>query len=311
MSSRVSAIFRYPLKSGARETLTDACFTSRGIPLDREFMVTKVSDGAERLCTQRDIGKEKLSQIKLVIASSGLSLHAPGMEELRLPPLPANPEIRKVLVHSQETEGIDQGDEASSWLNEYLGTYKGTALRLVRQNEQFIRRPHPHYVTHTDARTAFADGYPILIVSDESLKEVLSLMREMGGSGSLPSLRDRVRANLYVSGFGAPFLEERIKRIRIGDTVLELVKPCSRCPIPSINQSTGVRDEEGRSFSVALGKFRRGSEIGLSSLFPSLSSAELNQTYIGMNAVVVSQGSSKVGIADPLEVLEMRENLRS
>jgi uncharacterized protein YcbX len=50
---------------------------------------------------------------------------------------------------------------------------------------------------------------------------------------------NRFRPNLVVDGIDA-FEEDYIATITAGDVVLNPVKPCARCPIPAIDQATGV-----------------------------------------------------------------------
>jgi uncharacterized protein YcbX len=51
---------------------------------------------------------------------------------------------------------------------------------------------------------------------------------------------NRFRPNLVLSGAGA-FAEDDWKRIRIGDTLFHVVKPCDRCAITTTDQEKGTR----------------------------------------------------------------------
>ncbi|RTZ60719.1 MAG: hypothetical protein DSZ32_03135, partial [Gammaproteobacteria bacterium] len=48
----------------------------------------------------------------------------------------------------------------------------------------------------------------------------------------------RFRPNLVVDGCDA-YAEDGWSEIRIGDIVMRVVKPCSRCPIPTVDPDTG------------------------------------------------------------------------
>jgi uncharacterized protein YcbX len=50
---------------------------------------------------------------------------------------------------------------------------------------------------------------------------------------------NRFRANLVIDGIDA-FDEDYTATFAAGDAVIAPVKPCSRCPIPSIDQASGV-----------------------------------------------------------------------
>jgi uncharacterized protein YcbX len=49
---------------------------------------------------------------------------------------------------------------------------------------------------------------------------------------------DRFRPNIVVNGIEA-FEEDYAGSIGIGGAILKPVKPCPRCPIPSVDQATG------------------------------------------------------------------------
>jgi len=49
---------------------------------------------------------------------------------------------------------------------------------------------------------------------------------------------ERFRPNVILEGL-PPWAEDRIDTLSVGEVTLRLVKPCSRCTIPSIDQSTG------------------------------------------------------------------------
>jgi uncharacterized protein YcbX len=85
-------------------------------------------------------------------------------------------------------------------------------------------------------RVGFADGFPFLLISEASLDDLNARLAH-------PLPMARFRPNLVVGGCEA-FAEDRWRRIRIGDLVLDLVKPCSRCIIPTIDIATGERDAE-------------------------------------------------------------------
>ena len=100
---------------------------------------------------------------------------------------------------------------------------------------------------------------------------------------------ERFRPNIVLEG-AEPFEEDVIHEIKIGDVVLEFVRPCSRCKITTINQTEGVStsDEPLRT----LGRVRRGKGGGLEGVF------------FGQNAIPRKLGVIKVG--DNVEILSKR-----
>ncbi|MFV1984892.1 MAG: MOSC domain-containing protein, partial [Thiohalomonadales bacterium] len=79
------------------------------------------------------------------------------------------------------------------------------------------------------------------------------------------------------------FAEDNWKKIRIGDLVLRVVKPCSRCVIPNIDTETGERGNEPVKMLLTFRKHE-------------------NKIYFGQNIIADSSGFLSVG--DLLEILE-------
>jgi uncharacterized protein YcbX len=101
---------------------------------------------------------------------------------------------------------------------------------------QFVRQVDQKYATEPDDQVGFADGYPLLLISQESLDELNSRLEK-------PVLMDRFRPNVVVSG-GSAFEEDTWKSIKINDVTFASVKPCARCTITTIEQSTAMRSAE-------------------------------------------------------------------
>jgi len=122
---------------------------------------------------------------------------------------------------------------------------------------------------------AFADGFPLLVVGQASLDL-------LNGRLEAPVPMDRFRPNLVIAG-AAPHAEDDWRRLRIGTTEIELVKACSRCVIPSIDQSTGGRDSQ---INRVLADYRRCAGV----------------IYFGMNALAPAGARFEVG--DAVTVIE-------
>jgi uncharacterized protein YcbX len=86
------------------------------------------------------------------------------------------------------------------------------------------------------SQTRFADGYPLLLIGQSSLDDLNGRLRAAGRS-TLPM--DRFRPNLVVDGLEA-FEEDYLASLSTGAAEIRPVKPCARCPIPSIDQATGI-----------------------------------------------------------------------
>jgi uncharacterized protein YcbX len=102
------------------------------------------------------------------------------------------------------------------------------------------------YAVNPDDHTGFADGYPILLTSEEGLQDLNSRLES-------PIPMNRFRPNLVVKGCD-PFAEDTWNRIRIGDVKLAVVKPCARCEVTTIDKETLERSKEPLK---TLGKYRK------------------------------------------------------
>lgn len=153
-----------------------------------------------------------------------------------------------VSVWGWNGRGVDQGQEAAEWGSKVIGR----PVRLVS-----VSKEHPRYVEDNPSlgRVGFADGFPLLVASSESVAQVNQWLNDRGDE-SVPA--DRFRANILLDGL-EPFQEDYINRLEVvknGLTMtLRRAKACGRCPIPDTDQETG---ERGRSVRSVLGKNRRG-----------------------------------------------------
>jgi uncharacterized protein YcbX len=130
---------------------------------------------------------------------------------------------------------------------------------------------------HEDDQVAFADGFPLLLIGEASLQD---LVQKVGR----PLEMLRFRPNLVIEG-GAAFAEDGWKRIRIGDVEFRVVKPCSRCILTTIDPQTGERSAD-REPLATLQKYR----------------AQADGAMFGQNLVNDSNGQLEVGM--PVEILE-------
>ena len=186
-----------------------------------------------------------------------LEVQAPGMSKTLYIPLqePKVNEILSVNVWGDEIEGTEVHEDASKWFNDFLGT-KG--FKFVRKSDQFVRRTDPKYAPN--GQSAFSDGYPFLLCSVESLKDLNEKLEE-------PVTLTHFRPNIVVQGCDFAYEEDTWKSIMVNGLKFNVVKPCARCKMPTVNPNTGVlhaNNEPMRSMKA----FRKGAEIGLDKINP-------------------------------------------
>ena len=256
----------YPVKSLRGHDINISNVERMGLEHDRRFMIVD-PDGL--FLTQRE--HARMALVKPTLHGDSLMLQAAGMDNLSL-------EIRKLGQHmaveiwsSSGVDSIDQGDLAAEWLSDFLKM----PARLVRMDDQYARKVHPDFALSPEDRVGFADGYPILIISQESLDDLNQRLEN-------PVPMNRFRPNIVVNGT-TPFAEDGWKRIRIGQVEMALVKPCARCNVPTIDQDTA---KNGKEPNTTLAKYRKIN----------------GKVMFGVNVIPVTLGTIQIG--DPVVILE-------
>jgi uncharacterized protein len=213
----------YPVKSCRGIARQSVKVRPTGFEWDRQWMVV---DSTDTFITQRT--HPRLATIEPALSPDALMLNAEGLGALGVPLGHEGPPVT-VRVWNDVCVAADQGDEASAWLSEALGD----AVRLVRVGVQMDRMANARYAGPDPAPVTFVDGYPILVCNRASLDDLNARM-------PAPIPMARFRPNLVLEGL-APFAEDRIAALRIGDVTLRLVKPSVRCIITSTDQRSGER----------------------------------------------------------------------
>lgn len=233
--ARLARLFTHPVKSCAGVELREAPLLDTGLDLDRAWMVV---DAEGRFVSQRELPRMVLvrPQIKL----TEVVLRAPGMLALHLG-INEVEQPARVRVWNDEVEAWDMGKVAAQWFSDFLGQ---PGLRLVRFDPEVRRWASKQWTGAIEAPIEFADGFPLLVVSEASLAE---LNRRLAEAGHAAAGIERFRPNLVLSGLEAHD-EDRLDELRIqtadGQVRMKLVKPCGRCPMPGVDPATGAVSPE-------------------------------------------------------------------
>ena len=232
----LSDLYVYPIKSCAGLRQKRARLTHWGLEYDRNWMVT---DAQGQFLTQREFSQ--LARVKVEFEPDTLLISAPDMPVLRTPlAVSALPQLPRVTatVWDDVLPALDTGGETAVWFSEFLGI----AARLLRFDPAVPRYASRSWSGEIDAPTQFADGFPFLLIGQSSLDD-LNLRLTGKGAQALPM--NRFRPNLVVSDMEA-YEEDYVANFAIataaGEVVIRPVKPCPRCPIPTINQDLGHPD---------------------------------------------------------------------
>ena len=266
---RLSALYRYPLKSCKAEPLQHISLDKLGLDGDRRWML--VDEASGRFLSQRVVGQ--MSQLSAVwTAEGGLTLSAPGHSAIDIALPTADAELRGVTIFRDSLRVPDAGDAAGAWVSEFIGK----PTRLVQIPLERARMTQAGY-GNDDDQVAFADGFPLLLIGQGSLQD---LSQKVGR----PLEMLRFRPNLVIEGSEA-FAEDGWKRIRIGDVEFRVVKPCTRCILTTVDPQTGERSAD-REPLATLQKYR----------------AQEDGAMFGQN--LVNDGFGRLEVGMPVTILE-------
>ena len=226
--SQVEGLYVYPIKSCGGSLVKQAEVVATGIKHDRELMLTFPGG---RFISQRDRGCDKLAVVQPRFIEDDLVIvMAPTMPPLYVP-IVREGDTTEASIH--KTTGIrvvDQGQDAKRWFSEYLGL----DCRLVTMAKDYVRQTSQRWAPRASDQVSLADGYNFLLISQESLDDLNNRL-------PAPLPMSRFRPNIVIAGNAVPYSEDEMKKIRIGNVTLDIVKPCIRCNITMVNQERGER----------------------------------------------------------------------
>jgi uncharacterized protein YcbX len=146
---------------------------------------------------------------------------------------------RQVVIWQDTVDALDGGDEAASWLSEAVGQQ----ARLVYCPPARARIVDRNYATG-DEQVGFADGFPLLVLGFASVQEINERLRAAGASRIGV---ERFRPNVVIEG-EEPWAEDGWRALHVHSTAgllrIDIVKPCARCSIISVDPRTGLQGVE-------------------------------------------------------------------
>ncbi|MGJ8514451.1 MOSC domain-containing protein [Carnimonas bestiolae] len=282
---RVAALYCYPVKGLGAVALPHSVVGGEGLAWDRRWMVV---DSAGRFVTQRQL--PAMAAIQVSLERYQLCLRAPDGRRCYVPLTPPQGERVATQVHGNPCYGIDEGNAVAAWLDSVFREHWRHGLRLLRfahdavndaallrrvGEQRFARMGYPD----RQASTGFADGYPLLIASRASLTAVNQAL--VANRESCVEM-SRFRPNLVLEGLPA-FIEHDIDTLGFNHDALSLwlCKPCERCPVTRVDQTSGevVHASEPLGVLKQLGRFP-GTAI------------------FGVNAIVLAGQGQRVSVGD-------------
>lgn len=241
--------------------------TSKGLQYDRRWMLV---DTEGKFVTAREYPQLILLQPVLKVENNVL-VALSIVEKFTKKHIVTikNPESPLGKIIETNVWGSDvQVTEVDASISQILSEYLQISLQLVYQKDTQIRLIDPKYATEISDETSLSDGYPILIVSEESLafvQEKSSEKIEM----------ERFRPNIVVKGLAA-FEEDNLKAFGINDATFLGVKPCARCVLTTISPQDLKKSPEPLK---TLAKYRKFE----------------NKLLFGQNLIIKKQGTIALG----------------
>ncbi|MGF1686549.1 YcbX family protein [Photobacterium japonica] len=264
--AQLSQINVFPIKSIAGLSQSQAWVEKQGICFDRRFMVANLNG---RMITARQY--PQLVKVAAALHPHGLVLTHPDCAPLILRYADFSLQPANATVWNDTFSALQTTEAANHWFSTILNE----TVQLLFTGEQSQRvRPK------IQQNVSFADGYPLLVISEASLEA-------LNARSPQQHTMAQFRTNLVVTGTEA-FAEDGWKRIRIGEVTFEIVKPCARCVLTTVDPKTGTFNPHKEPLQT-LTTFR----------------ADANgNVFFGQNLVALNEGMIRAG--DTVEVLEIQ-----
>ena len=221
---RLSEINVYPVKSLKGISLSESRVERRGLEFDRRWMLV---DEKNEFLTQREL--PKMATISTALRENDLRCND-GKSEISVPFEIKSEETAKVRIWSKKCRAKVCGNHINEWFSDVLQA----KCKLVQMPGETYRKVNYFFAVRPDDHVSFADGYPFLLIGENSLADLNSRLEK-----KIPM--NRFRPNFVVAGAEA-IAEDSWKKIKISETVFHLVKPCARCVITTIDQESGISD---------------------------------------------------------------------
>ncbi|WP_457207069.1 MOSC domain-containing protein [Nocardioides sp. P5_C9_2] len=239
---QITSMAVHPVKSTAIRPVTTVAVLPRGLEDDRSWVVVD-ADGV--IVTARE-------QHGLFAITADTPRTDPTLDRalrLRATDLPDlvldHPcgDLVRVRLFSQELQGVPAGGDADAWVRQALGR---DDVRLVWCDDPTRRRLNPAFSAPGD-HTAYADGYPVTIASEASLRRLNDWILEgalaRGEEPPAPLPMERFRPNLVVDGDEA-FAEDSWTGVTIGAVRFRVAKPTDRCVMTTIDAGSLTTGKE-------------------------------------------------------------------
>lgn len=277
----LTAINIYPIKSTAGISLSNTWIDDYGLSFDRRFVVT---DSQGQFISART--EPSLCLIQASITQQGLIITAPNMPLLEINYADFSEDYYPITVWNDTINSIHCTPAIDNWFSLYLK--RPCKLHFFAKNSN-------RQVKNSHQQVGFADGYPLLLISQASLND---LNQRLTTSGEHAVAMSHFRPNLVIENsegstdtFADAFSEDKWRRIRIGEIEFEIAKPCSRCIMTTVNPATGEKNAQQQPLKTLKG-YRQ---------------VKNGDVMFGQNLIALNKGQLRLG--DKVTVLDKQPAL--
>lgn len=250
---QLSQINIYPVKSLDGYSPQSAVVEKRGLQHDRRWMIV---DEHGIFMTQRN--KRKMPLLAARVVGETLIIEEKNNLTNHI----------QVNIHQMSDEiNVEVWDDkvlarkVNEKVDTFLSDFLDTPCHLVKMPETSYRRVEEDRNTGNDI-VSFADGYPFLIIGENSINDLNSRLDVPLNPENEPLIgMRRFRTNFVFSG-GEPYEEESWSRFKIGKVDFEGIKPCGRCMMTTLNPDTGERQKEPLELLSQYRKVEKKSFLG-------------------------------------------------
>lgn len=224
----LSEIFIYPIKSMAGISLSSANITKTGLQYDRRWLLV---DENNVFITQRDLPEMALIHTSIINDIIHLKHKIKNIDPISIPTSLTSGKELNVKIWDDNCLALHYNSDVDKWLSEVFNKN----CKLVYMPDSTQRFVDKTYAKNKEI-VSFADGFSFLIIGQSSLDDLNNRLEK-------PIPINRFRPNFVFTG-GTPFEEDKLKKIKIGEIIFDVVKPCARCVITTTDQETAERNNE-------------------------------------------------------------------
>lgn len=224
----ISELYLYPIKSLGGIAVHSVVVEARGFQHDRRWMLT---DEQGVFLTQRTFAEMAWLQVGFYPDGLVINHKKKDTPPLFIPFFQNTGKKIKVTIWDDICDAFLVSTEADHWFSEALNR----KCHLVFMPDSTQRQIDLNYSSPGES-VSFADGYPILIIGQESLNDLNTRL-------PLPVPIDRFRPSLVFTG-GNPYAEDTWQQFAIKGSGFKGIKPCSRCVLTTIDQVTALKGLE-------------------------------------------------------------------